>query len=140
MNEIAQRFSEVSYLLDFIDGFTLLIMVFVIMGIAYDLIRKRPRNYKEVSANIAIGMGNGLLNITFYGLILIVTLWFTEQIALTKIPVNIWTWVIAIIVADFSYYWMHRVEHKVRFFWTIHSVHHSSTEFDLTTALRLAWL
>ena len=102
--------------------------------------KKKQRSYKEASANIIIGITNGLLNMTFYGLIFVITLWFAEQVAFNDIPVNLWTWVMAIIAADFSYYWMHRIEHKVRFFWTIHSVHHSSTEFDLTTGLRLAWL
>ena len=60
--------------------------------------------------------------------------------ALWKIEVNIWTLLLALVVADFSYYCMHRLEHKIRFLWAIHSVHHSSTEFDLTAGLRLAWL
>ena len=42
--------------------------------------------------------------------------------------------------ADFTYYWMHRWEHEIRILWAHHSVHHSSPEFNLTTALRLAWI
>ena len=134
------RFSEVANLLEMIDIFGLIIISFAFIGIAYDALKKKQRSYKEASANIIIGITNGLLNMTFYGLIFVITLWFAEQVAFNDIPVNLWTWVMAIIAADFSYYWMHRIEHKVRFFWTIHSVHHSSTEFDLTTGLRLAWL
>jgi sterol desaturase/sphingolipid hydroxylase (fatty acid hydroxylase superfamily) len=140
MDSLNQRFLEVSELLSNIDTFVLSIMGLALLGIVYDLVRKKRRLYKEIGANLAIGIGNILLGLTSYGLIFLITLWITEQIAFTKIPVNIWTWVMAILVADFTYYWMHRVEHKVRFFWTIHSVHHSSTEFDLTTGLRLAWL
>ena len=33
---------------------------------------------------------------------------------------------------------MHRFEHEVRLFWAYHVVHHSSTEFDLTTGYRLS--
>lgn len=46
----------------------------------------------------------------------------------------------ALLAADLTYYWMHRFEHEVRILWAYHSVHHSSPEFNLTTALRLAWI
>lgn len=140
METLEQRFDAVASWLGMIDAFTFSIILFAFIGIIYDLIKKKKRSYKEASANITIGMVNGILSLTAYGLIFIVTLWFAEQVALWQIEVNIWTWMLALITADFSYYWMHRIEHKVRFLWAIHSVHHSSTEFDLTTGLRLAWL
>jgi len=140
MEDLEQRFLTVTYLLDIIDTFTLIIMGFALLGIGYDVVRKKERSYKEVIANIAIGIGNILLSLTAYGLIFIVTLYIAEDFSIWHIPQNIYTWVLALIVADFSYYWMHRVEHKVRFLWAIHSVHHSSKEFDLTTGLRLSWL
>ena len=140
MEDLEQRFLTVTYLLDIIDTFTLIIMGFALLGIGYDVVRKKERSYKEVIANIAIGIGNILLSLTAYGLIFIVTLYIAEDFSMWHIPQNIYTWVLALIVADFSYYWMHRVEHKVRFLWAIHSVHHSSKEFDLTTGLRLSWL
>ena len=139
MKTIEERFEEVASYIDLIDNFTMLIMLFAFMAIVYDIVRKKHRSYKEVGANVAIGMGNVLLNTTAYGLIFIVTLYIAESIALWHIPINVLTWVVAIVLADLSYYWMHRMEHKVRFLWAIHSVHHSSTEFDLTTGLRLAW-
>jgi len=138
MDPLTQRFEAVSGLMSNIDVFVLSILIFGLIGIVFDLITKKQRRYQEV--NITIGVGNGLLGLTAYGLIFVIALYGVEQIAFFQIPINLWTWVLAILVADFSYYWMHRIEHKVRFFWTIHSVHHSSTEFDLTTGLRLAWL
>jgi len=140
MDELSIRFLEVSHLLTAIDIFSISIIALGIFGILYDLLRRRTRQYYEVAANISIGIVNGLLGLTFYGLIFILALWLVEHIAFFKIPINGWTWVLAIVVADLSYYWMHRIEHKVPLFWTLHNVHHSSTEFDLTTGLRLAWL
>ena len=140
MENLNQRFQALSYWFEWIDNFTLIIMLFALAGIVYDIARRKKRSYKEAGANVAIGIGNGLLGLTAYSLIFIVTLYVAEQFVSWKISVNTWTWVLAIFVADFSYYWMHRIEHKVRFLWAIHSVHHSSTEFDLTTGLRLAWL
>ncbi|MEI7592319.1 MAG: sterol desaturase family protein [Actinomycetes bacterium] len=37
---------------------------------------------------------------------------------------------------DFIYYWNHRFMHSSRFMWAIHSVHHSSERYNLSTALR----
>lgn len=34
---------------------------------------------------------------------------------------------------------MHRADHRVRWFWLNHSVHHSATQYNLSTAYRLGW-
>ncbi|KAB7498779.1 Alkylglycerol monooxygenase [Armadillidium nasatum] len=47
-----------------------------------------------------------------------------------------WTWWAAAISVDFCYYWVHRAVHEVSLFWASHQVHHSSEEYNLTTALR----
>jgi len=140
MQTLEQRFEALASWLGMIDTFTLIIMLFAFVGIMYDVLTKKKRMYREAGANVLIGIGNGLLSLTAYGLIFIVTLWLVEQVVLWHIPINVYTWILAVMVADFSYYWMHRIEHKVRFLWAIHSVHHSSKEFDLTTGLRLAWV
>lgn len=44
------------------------------------------------------------------------------------------------VLVDFTYYWVHRLSHKSSFFWSMHSVHHSSREFNFSTALRLSWI
>ena len=51
-----------------------------------------------------------------------------------------WVWVLALVLADLAYYAKHRMSHRVRLFWTGHSVHHSSQHFNLSTAVRLPWL
>jgi sterol desaturase/sphingolipid hydroxylase (fatty acid hydroxylase superfamily) len=47
---------------------------------------------------------------------------------------------LAILVADFLYYWNHVAEHRIHFFWAYHSVHHSSSDFNLSVALRVGWI
>ncbi|KAI0207707.1 Alkylglycerol monooxygenase [Lamellibrachia satsuma] len=37
---------------------------------------------------------------------------------------------------DLGYYWFHRMSHEVNFIWAAHQVHHSSEDYNLTTALR----
>ena len=46
------------------------------------------------------------------------------------------TWVLALVLYDFFYYWVHRTGHEVNFFWASHVIHHSSEEFNLSTAMR----
>lgn len=48
-----------------------------------------------------------------------------------------WTWLLAFVATDFCYYWGHRADHRVRILWTAHSVHHSSEQFNMSTALRM---
>lgn len=55
-------------------------------------------------------------------------------------PRDWWVWLLGLVVTDFCYYWAHRADHRIRLLWTAHSVHHSSTHFNLTTAIRLPWL
>ena len=45
-------------------------------------------------------------------------------------------WVLAYVLYDFFYYWAHRAGHEVNFLWAAHVVHHSSEDFNLSTALR----
>ncbi|MDW3177058.1 MAG: sterol desaturase family protein [Acidimicrobiia bacterium] len=74
-----------------------------------------------------------------------VAIWFAlfERIAgamAWSIPLNWWTALIAVLLADFIYYWEHRFEHEHRLPWDLyHSVHHSSETYDQTTGLRLGF-
>ncbi len=48
-----------------------------------------------------------------------------------------WYWIVLCFIGqDFLYYWAHRVSHEVNLFWTGHSVHHQSEEYNLSVALR----
>lgn len=56
--------------------------------------------------------------------------------ALFNLPVNWMTWLTAFVFYDLCYYWHHRLGHERNFLWASHVVHHSSEEYNLTTALR----
>ncbi|XP_064410898.1 alkylglycerol monooxygenase [Latimeria chalumnae] len=47
-----------------------------------------------------------------------------------------WTWWLTFLGVDFGYYWLHRMAHEINIIWAAHQVHHSSEEYNLTTALR----
>jgi len=59
-----------------------------------------------------------------------------EYIALFELSNAWWVWVVAFVAYDFFYYWNHRMGHEVSILWAAHVVHHSSEDYNLTTALR----
>jgi len=69
-----------------------------------------------------------------------------EQLVMFQMESSWWMWVTAFILYDFCYYWKHRLGHEMNIFWAAHVVHHSSEEYNLTTALRqsgssfLSWI
>lgn len=59
-----------------------------------------------------------------------------EHFALFDLAQTPWVWIAVFVIYDFLYYWNHRFGHEVSLFWAAHVVHHSSEDYNLTTALR----
>lgn len=59
-----------------------------------------------------------------------------ETVVTWSIPITWWSVVLALLIADFVYYWEHRIAHEVRILWTQHAVHHSSRDYNIVTAVR----
>ena len=55
---------------------------------------------------------------------------------LLDIRLNVWTGLLTYLLVDFSFYWMHRASHRLRWFWAAHVVHHSSRRMNFSTAMR----
>jgi sterol desaturase/sphingolipid hydroxylase (fatty acid hydroxylase superfamily) len=51
-----------------------------------------------------------------------------------------WIWVGVFLLRDFIYYWVHRVEHRVRVLWASHMIHHSPDTIGFATAVRVPWM
>lgn len=115
-------------------------VVLAVIEMLWDYFRGIRASVWEPLANFTFQIIVEVLNRTLYGLLVIWLFVWVEPFAVAEIPVTWWSWIAGLILADFSYYWMHRTEHRVRFFWALHSVHHSSEEYDLSTALRIFWL
>lgn len=49
---------------------------------------------------------------------------------------SVWTWVLAMVLYDFCYYWLHRMGHERTILWAAHVAHHQSEDYNLSTALR----
>ena len=62
-----------------------------------------------------------------------------EQVALVRDDAWWSTWygaLLALVLYDFCYYWVHRTGHEINILWASHVIHHSSEEFNLACALR----
>jgi sterol desaturase/sphingolipid hydroxylase (fatty acid hydroxylase superfamily) len=94
---------------------------------------------RDTAASLAMGVGNVLLSVlTKFG---VVALWaYLWEFRVYTFPEEAWwSWVALFFAEDFCYYWFHRAHHEVRFFWAAHVNHHSSTHYNLSTALRQSW-
>jgi len=45
-------------------------------------------------------------------------------------------WLALVIAEDFLYYWLHRFDHVIRFFWAAHVTHHSSELYNFSVGFR----
>jgi sterol desaturase/sphingolipid hydroxylase (fatty acid hydroxylase superfamily) len=45
-------------------------------------------------------------------------------------------WTLLLLAEDFLYYWLHRFDHEIRFFWAVHVTHHSSDHLNFTVGFR----
>ena len=59
-----------------------------------------------------------------------------ESFVSWTIPITWWSIALGLLIADFLYYWEHRIAHEVRLLWTQHAVHHSSRDYNIITAIR----
>jgi sterol desaturase/sphingolipid hydroxylase (fatty acid hydroxylase superfamily) len=140
MNASDTHIFDYSNLFTVIGIISVIFYILTIIETIYDVSTTRRTGWQQTLANVTIEIGNRVLDNTIIGAIFLIGFLVTEQFAFSEIPVNWWTWMLVIICVDFTYYWMHRVEHEVRILWAGHSVHHSSQEYNLSTALRLSWV
>jgi sterol desaturase/sphingolipid hydroxylase (fatty acid hydroxylase superfamily) len=103
-----------------------------------DLVTSKKRRWKDTGANFLIFIINQLLEKTVVGSVGVICLMPFHWLTPFSIPMNLLTWVLAFFAADLTYYWMHRIEHEKRFLWALHSVHHSSKDYNLSVSFRLS--
>lgn len=66
---------------------------------------------------------------------------FVEFLVPWDIPVTWASALIVLLLVDLAYYWEHRWEHEIRVLWALyHSVHHSSPDFNQSTAYRVSFV
>lgn len=135
--ELTTLFEE-SRVMEFVGILFIFNLGLIFIEILLDLFTSKERRWKDTLANFSIFAMNQLLEKTIYGAVGIICLVPFHWLTPLEIPMNAWTWVAAFFAADFTYYWMHRLEHEHRILWASHSVHHSSEDYNLTVSMRLS--
>ncbi|MCH3885109.1 sterol desaturase family protein [Tenacibaculum aquimarinum] len=115
--------------------FVLTVIIEVILTVK---VKMEDYQYKDAITSITMGLGNVFIGLFTKGLILAVFLFLYEYRFFT-IPFTRWAWLLLLFAEDLAYYWNHRIAHESRLFWASHVVHHSSKEYNLSTALRQTW-
>lgn len=139
-DNIELRLSVVDPVFSVIEMIGLVFLLMLVSEAAWDVFSGYRKSLKETGANIFISIVNSVLERLAFGAIFVVGIFASEKLAVSEVSLSWWSWLLAVLLADLTYYWMHRCEHRVRLLWTYHSVHHSSPEFNFSTALRLAWV
>lgn len=93
------------------------------------------RNMDMISS-LSSGLTNVTKDVLGLSIVLLSYEWMVQHWALVKIQSAFWMYFVAFVALDFMGYWVHRIQHRVNFFWNAHLVHHSSEEFNLACALR----
>ena len=114
--------------------------------------KKDLYNWKDLGSSLSIGLGSAILAALLKTVTAIVVFTFVYELfnpVVDGVRTNIfgwesftyawYIWLLCQLADDFSYYWFHRQNHMVRFFWAAHIVHHSSHNFNLGTAVRNGW-
>lgn len=93
-------------------------------------------NLREAVRNFMLGAGYQTTELLFAGLLVFPLYAFAYHYRLFEMKLTVWTALATFVLVDFTYYWLHRASHRVRWFWAAHVVHHSSERMNFSTAMR----
>ncbi len=94
---------------------------------------------RDTFASLAMNAGNILMNLLLAGVVFGALAFAYDRRVMTLSPSSAWAWAAIFVLDDFIYYWFHRTSHECRLWWLAHVNHHSSQEYNLSTALRQTW-
>jgi sterol desaturase/sphingolipid hydroxylase (fatty acid hydroxylase superfamily) len=102
------------------------------------LIRSRYR-LKDTLASFGMRAGNYATNLLMAGVVYAGMSAAYDHRIYTVSPATPAAWVALFLLDDLTYYWFHRISHESRLWWAAHVNHHSSQEYNLSTAVRQPW-
>jgi sterol desaturase/sphingolipid hydroxylase (fatty acid hydroxylase superfamily) len=111
---------------------------FIIIGIEILLTHLQHRksySWKNIGSNVYLMLLNAGIDLAFRVVYLTVLQYFYQHSLITP-QEGILYWIALLVAEDFLYYWLHRFDHQVRFFWAVHVTHHSSETMNFTVGFR----
>ncbi|WP_108808535.1 sterol desaturase family protein [Aquimarina spinulae] len=112
--------------------FTIIIIDFLFL-----LFKGLAKRKKESAMNVA----NYLLGVIpyfaiFFVLQFKVIFWVYENLQIWELPNTWYVFILAFVVYDLSWWFIHYLGHNVRFFWCIHGVHHTPEDMNMSVSIR----
>ncbi|HVU96644.1 MAG TPA: sterol desaturase family protein [Puia sp.] len=96
---------------------------------------RKTYTVKDTLSNLYLMLLNGGIDLLFRGVYLVI-LEFCYRHHWISITNVFSYWLLLLLAEDFLYYWLHRWDHEIRFFWAVHVTHHSSELMNFTVGFR----
>lgn len=93
----------------------------------------------DTAANLAMGIGYLIGQVLFKAVPIAIYVWLYQH-RILSFEMGVLAYIALFFLDDLCYYIFHRAHHEVRILWAVHVNHHSSQEYNLSTALRQPWL
>lgn len=118
-------------------GPAILILLVSIELIILSLLKK-PIPWAEISTNlnssqILMWLGRGLEVFAYHYLMTLMPYELTDFLGYG------WVILIAFIVWDHQFYWLHNLHHRIPLLWYVHEVHHQGEHFNSSLGIRNSW-
>jgi sterol desaturase/sphingolipid hydroxylase (fatty acid hydroxylase superfamily) len=127
------------------DSYQVLFRTLPFVGILLGLealaffVSKRRYDWREAGSSLLVFLIGAAVKPIFVILPLMVGAEIYKHRLFTIPAFEVWSIALLFVTMEFFYYWQHRLGHTVRWFWASHSVHHSPTQLQITSAYRLSW-
>jgi len=110
----------------------------IVLELAYGLIQHRNTyRLNDSVSSLFLGVLSQARRFVTLGIGGYIYYLITRYFSLPLLDASHWfTWVLAMVLYDFCYYWLHRMGHERTILWAAHVAHHQSEDYNLTTALR----
>jgi len=113
-------------------------LYFVIIGIELLLSHvshRKAYTIKDTVTNLYLMLLNSGIDLVFRLVYLAILQYFFLH-AVMQWHNNFVYWLVLFLAVDFLFYWLHRFDHEIRFFWATHVTHHSSEKLNFSVGFR----
>lgn len=114
-----------------------LVLLEIFISVRFD---KQYYKVKDTKANLVLGLGYVIIDTLSRGAgILLLVFFYAYGLHLSFFAGSVVLyWILLVLAEDFTYWFMHMMDHRIRFLWAGHIHHHSSKEFNFSVGLRSA--
>lgn len=131
-------FKTVEEVPPYINEATPFFWVFMVIEFIISVL-KQDKKYRmnDAFTSVSAGMFSRLPMVLVRSITLEGYIWVYKRYCIRELPWdNPWSWWLTFLGVDLGYYWFHRLAHEVNFMWAFHQTHHSSEDYNFSTALR----